>query len=1360
MQKKFWYLLVLYVLPLSIIYAQEPKLTPTQNITISDGLAHNGITCLLEDAKGYLWIGTYDGLNKYDGYAIEAYKNTSEKKILASNRVRVLVSDNANNLWIGTDNGITIYNYEVKNFNTIYSNSKLKNINGPIIRNIIINKNQIICGTEQEGLIVFNNNYKLVGKYSPSNKISFLEGVKLDEQNILYTTNKGLLLFNLVNHSFTPVLENKIQLGNSIIKFEQNSLFIATEYGLLTVKYLLQNGVYQFNILAKNFEHYQFKTLALESKTLWLGTLDDGFLKVENITSLNQNNNNPKYTDFKLDKNVLRISKILITPEASWVATFNKGIYRFNLSPNPFKYFKINSKNENPIKVNFLNNVNSFGTSNAIISSNDGGLVLFNTEENKIKRLSDFYGESGSKISFYFLDSKGNIWVKYNSEKGFYRINIKTRKKEKILINEQILTDNFSVKTITEDKFGNVWLCIADGTYKCTINVFGEILKVENLNNIPAFKGVNLSKVRSIYQDPEYDFIWFGTHNEGLFRIDIAKNKSLQNASIKQFIHSDTDKKSISSNFITNIKRINNKELWIATEGGGICEVLNSNKTPEFIAYTEKQGLANDVVKSFQSDKDNNLWIATNIGLSKFSTQTKSFRNFSRKDGLPFEDFWYPSAQLSNGNFIFSGDDGFCYFNPIDILKEESIPLLHFGDLKVINQVVLPGDTVNGRVLLTKRLQNNSHLELNYDEDFFSIEINSIHYSNPKNHFIRYRLLPVSKNWIVIPSNQQFINYSGLKPGDYTIQVSASNALNQWSKIKQLKITINPPFWKTKLAYALYLILFGTALYIVIIVFLKIQSLKHKIELEQLEIDTEKRINTAKLRFFSNIAHEIKTPITLISGPVDSVLSKFKSGTEDFEKLELVLRQSKKISQLIDQVHDFQKGDANLLKVNNTYFQFDSFVKGVVTDFDFMSKSEGKKLEIKSQTAPIFVYADRDKLEKILNNLLSNAFKHTHINDIISVNYEAVDKNLILSVKDTGSGIHEDDLPFIFDRFYQSKFKHSIYSGGSGIGLAFTKLLVEMHYGYISVESIFGNSTQINIKLPVISNSISAAEISIENNILLKEEQYASIENLVIDKLSSIEVDSEFKGATIFLAEDNFEMRKYVSDVLKQYFEVKTFSNGEECLDALEEEWPDLIISDVLMPVINGFELCKKVKSDIKTNHIPIILLTACISLDEQLTGLSNGADAYIKKPFDIKELAVTIQSILRTRNQLNQHYQLGLPLKLEVDHTEENAFLEKLYSLMEDNLDNQDLDINNFARVLYLNRSFFYKKVKALTNQTPFELLKLYRLKRATQLLAQDKHTVNEVFMMTGFKSRPHFSSLFKEVYGVPPSKYLDSLK
>ena len=1077
MRMKYWYLLIIFVSSIRFAQAQEPKLTPTQNITISDGLAHNGVTSLLEDTNGYLWIGTYDGLNKYDGYTIETYKNTSEKKILASNRVRVLVTDNQNNIWIGTDNGITIYNYETKSFKTIFSSSKLKNINSPIIRSIIVIKNEMICGTEDEGVVIFNSQYKLVGKYLPTKKISFLDGVKLDEQNILYATSGGLVLFNLKSHAFTQVLEKKILLCNSLLKPETNKLFVATEYGLVTVNFLLQNGTYHFNILAKNFERYQFKTLALENKKLWMGTLDDGFLKVDDTNNLYQSNENIKFNTFKLSNNLLRTSTILITPEACWVASFNKGIYRFNLSPNPFKYFKINPNIQDPVKLNYLNSINSYGGANALISSNDGGLLLFNTDENKIKSLSTFHGESPSKISFYFLDSKGNIWLKYTSGKGIFRINTKTTKKEKVIGNDQHLPENFSVKTISEDKFGNVWLCTADSTYKCSIGVFGEILKVENLNSLPIFKGVNLSKVRTIYQDPIYDFIWLGTHKQGLFRIDISENKSLNNATIKQYINSYSDKKSISSNFITNIKRLHNKELWVSTEGGGICKVLNSNKIPVFVAYTEKQGLANNVVKSFQSDKNDNLWIATNIGLSKFDTKTKTFRNFSQQDGLPFEDFWYPSAELANGYYVFSGVNGFCYFNPTDILKEENIPLLHFGDLKIINQVVLPGDTVNGRVLLTQRLQNNSQLELNYNEDFFSIEINSIHYSNPKNHFIKYRLLPISKDWIVIPSSQQFINYSGLKPGNYTIQVSASNSLNQWSKVKQLYITINPPFWKTKLAYTFYFLLFALTIYIVIAVIVKIQSLRHKIVLEHLEIETEKRINTAKLRFFSNIAHEIKTPITLISGPVSSVLDKLKSGTEDFDKLQLVLRQSKKISQLVDQVHDFQKGDANLLKMDYTYFQFDGLIKEMVTDFDFIAKSEHKNLEIISDSEPVFVYADKDKLEKILNNLLSNAFKHTQENDVISIIYETDGKNLILKVKDSGRGIHEDDLPFIFDRFYQSKYKHSIYAGGSGIGLAFTKLLVEMHYGYINVESEYGKGTQINLKLPIVAASETADKI-------------------------------------------------------------------------------------------------------------------------------------------------------------------------------------------------------------------------------------------------------------------------------------------
>ena len=783
---------------------------------------------------------------------------------------------------------------------------------------------------------------------------------------------------------------------------------------------------------------------------------------------------------------------------------------------------------------------------------------------------------------------------------------------------------------------------------------------------------------------------------------------------------------------------------------------MNSDSEPKFIAFTEKNGLSNNVVKNILFDSNNNLWIATNIGLNQFEPKKNEFRKFNNSDGLAFEDFWFAASQLRNGYMVFSGLDGFIYFEPSKIPLDEKLPELQYENFKIFNENINAGDTLNGRVILSKSISEVEKMTLKHNENVFSLDVASLHFLNPTNHNLKYRLLPINDKWIEVPSNQKTISYSGLQPGDYKLEAMASNSLNDWTPPKILAITIKPSIWNTNLAYLIYIILGLIIVYLIGRTILKIQALNHKVEIEQLEIDSVKQINEAKLRFFANISHELKTPLTLISRPLDVLSKTFKNNVDVIEKLNLMSRQSKKIQQLIEQVHDFRRADANLLKMDYSRFNFDTFIEELIIDFKFLADNDNKQLEIESDNDRIIVSGDKDKLEKIFNNLLNNAFKYTRSNDSIKIKYKKEDKDLIVSIIDTGRGIDSDDLEHVFERFYQSKNKDNAHISGSGIGLAFSKRLVEMHYGFISAESVLNEGTTITVRLPIVKKHLPT---DVLKDIDLPEEKEVSVISELIQENTETDImaTGEFSESVIFYAEDNLEMRNYVSNLLSKFFIVKSFRNGKECLDAMADEWPDILISDVQMPEMNGLDLCLRIKSDLKTSHIPVILLTALTNIEDHLQGIRDGADAYIKKPFNVQRLITNTEALLTTRKQLRERYQIGIPLNKEnnKNNRNDNAFLEKLYSLIEENLDNQDFDLNHLARELYLNRTHFYQKVKVLTNQTPFELLKMYRLKKAAEFLAQKRLSVNEVYVMTGFKSRTHFAKVFKEKYNISPGKY-----
>ena len=1355
--------------------AQSPSqnLKSKQWLSISDGLAHNGVTSIFEDSRGYLWVGTYDGLNRYDGYDFKIFKNTVDKKIFTSNRIRTINEDENGNLWIGTDEGISIYNPNQQKFQNIYSNQLThQRLSGPIVRKIIFSKKHkvAICATEGFGILVLGQDFSFKNQYLPPNEnsekpILFFDVIQLDEDHYLFSTSRGMYLFDFIKKEFTPILKDNIQFSRSIIQIKNNELLATRGFGFSVFNYVKENGKYRFTWEQNGLTKKRFSSAGLDALgNLWLGTLIDGVIRIDDFSNQKKNPSNKKlgknYKQKLFEVDHLRTSYFHFSKNRGiWLGTFNRGLYQFDLEENPFKHYNVEMNLPNGLSTNRVLSISSLDANRIILNTNSGGVAIYNTQKEGFEPLPFSLPASFDKrVGKVFYDSRGNTWLWSSEVGGMSRVRKGQQNIERVNYPSFPELQDLSLRYFTEDKDGNIWIGAVEGVYKIILNEANDIKNIVELNSIPYFKNNNkIVTARYIYMDEKQDdLIWIGTQTEGLFRIKLGNDPTLKDATFHQFVPKDNDPNSLPSNFVSCILRIPDGTLWLGTERGGICKVEENGNDLSFQTYSESQGLSNNVVKSILYD-NGNLWVPTNIGLNKFNLKEKRFQIFRKTDGLPFEDFEYYSKKLENGIIVLSSANGFCYFNPNELKNEELLPELVFGDLKLFGNVVLPNDLINDKMVLSQSLNNSNEIELCYDENVFSIELKSLHFSNSDNYFLRHQLLPVNENWIEIPSNQQEISYNGLPPDNYTLRVQASNSKGEWTPIKELKIRINPPFWRTSWAYLIYFLLLIGLVVSILFVVLRFQSLNHNLAIEKIEKDNIKSLNASKLRFFSNISHEIKTPIALISGPVDLLLQRFRGNKDVGENLELIKRQSNKINQLVEQVHDFQKADANVLKMKNRHFSFDDFINELVSDFNFMANQEDKKLEFKPSDEPIYVYADKKKLEKIFNNLLSNAFKYSQAGDTITFSYWKNENNVIVTVQDTGRGISDTDLPHIFERFYQSE-NNRTKVGGAGIGLAFSKKLVDMHFGFIEVESEFEKGSTFTVRLPIAKPQPQQEVKELEQSILLEEENFLP-ENLLNRKveLSNLKLEDDFSKIQIFLVEDNLELRNFISGVLSKFFKVTTFSNGKKCWDAMKEEWPDLIVSDVMMPEMNGFELCRKIKSDIKTSHIPVLLLTACTSIEDRIQGLEVGADNYVQKPFDVQHLVLSVNALLKSRKQLRERFQIDYPVGLEKNQHNENdaVFLEKLYEIMEVNLDNQEVELDNFAKELYLNRTHFYQKVKALTNQTPYELMKDFRLKKAAEMLVKQKLSVSQVYTMTGFKSRTHFSKLFKEKYNISPGKY-----
>ncbi|PKQ61396.1 hypothetical protein BZG02_15675 [Labilibaculum filiforme] len=1345
---------------------EQSKLEPLQQITISEGLSHNGVTSVLEDSKGYLWVGTYDGLNRYNGYEVKSIRNTIDEKLMVSNRVRALLEDKNGNIWIGSDKGVSIYDYSTEKITDIYSNSfTIKGENGPIVRKMIKSENgDIVCITDKEGVLIFQDDYTFKSKHLPSKNITtedvlFHDGLQLNEAFFLFSTSVGLLQFNLESKNFKHILRDEILFSTAILKIEENELLLSKQEGLAIIKINDSGSELNFQLSPTYLKEHKFVSFSVDQlNNLWLGTVNRGIIHIQDLEKFKNRKKN-KVSVFKANTTFLRVSCVVSnTSSGCWIGTFEKGLYRFPLNENPFHFYASEMNSKYGIATNGILSITALDKERVYIVSNSGGVALFNTNTRNFEALPfNLVNDLAPRVGLLSKDSKANIWISSGNVEDEVLL-IPSGSKKVISIGGNRSFKLKDIRAIEEDKYGNFWIGGANNVFKIKLNEQHEIIDIQSLIANPYFDDNKFSLTRVIYVDTEHDFIWIGTDTNGLYRVDTKGNISLEKANISQYSNNSALESSLSSNFVSSIFRIPNGDLWIGTEQGGVYKVEDSNKAPSFIRFSEKEGLSNNVVKNICYDGDENLWITTNIGLNKFNLKTERISRYRKEDGLPFEAFDYASCVLKNGQVVLSSQEGFCYFNPDLLISNKKMPWVELGSFSVNNKLIEPKDTINGRVILNKRIGEESEIELKYDENVFTIQLTALHFENPENHLIKYRLFPLNSDWIKVPSEKCYIDFNGVQPGEYWFEYSGSNSFDQWTKVKRLKITIKPPFWKSNLAIVFYIVFVLAFIIVIMRIIIRMKDLKHSLEIELIEKERSEEITNAKFRFFSNISHEFKTPLTLISGPIEFLMRRFQHDPELKDRLDLVNRQSHKMSQLVDQVHDFQKADKNLLQTHYSTFRFDLFIKDMILEYAYLAKNSSKQLELIGELPPVVINADKDKLEKILNNLLSNAFKFTKVNDFIRINYWVEkDNNLVVTVADSGKGIHPKDIAHVFERFYQSQQKNNEYIGGSGIGLAFSKKLVEMHYGTIAVESEYKHGTTFTFKLPVVTEAEEEVVSRSLEGIIAFEKNFNNNESISNKESQNYQINEKLVDSVIYLVEDNADMRLFIERELSKIFKVKSFENGLECLNAMELEWPDIIISDVLMPELNGLDLTKQIKSDVKTSHIPIILLTACTTVEDQIEGLKNGADAYIVKPFNMTYLITTAETILLNRKMLRERFQIDFRVGVEKKSLSagDSIFLEKLYGLITDNLSNQELDLDLFASELCLNRTLFYQKVKQLTDNTPFELLKMYRLKKAAELLVNTDMQVSEISDLTGFKSRTHFSKLFKDKYDVTPGKY-----
>lgn len=1315
---------------------------------LEDGLPNNQIQCIYQDSKGWMWIGTSQGLSRFDGYSfVNFLPNPADSNSLRGNLVRVITEDKHGNLLVGTENGgLNVFDRRKERFShplSRYSEFRIREVSVNAIE--FDNNGNTLIGTDFNLFVI--------------DSLGNIEALKPRH-------TAGI-----------PNLE-----GNFIrnLQFDKDgNLWIGTNNGVF--KYLPSSNLLEkFDLPFEDLSNREIWEIFLDDEGyIWIGTYSDGAFLVHPETG--------------------RAEKIVLTPVVErsetvrsisrgifgeyWIGT-RGGLYVYSKSLGVTGFYRHDERNPRSLSNNSVLSIFNDKTGETWIGTR-GGLNLLAKSKQVFHNFTALPGDNrylnSNTVWTFWLDRKGKIWI--GTEDGGINIFDPETETYSYLVNDEKNNNTISqncIKAFQEDNHGNLWV----GTYLGGIDIIDlGSGRISHFTHNPDIKGtLSDNRVWDILKDKN-GTLWIATsggvdiydEKRGSFRHVPQINGNDQVSWMNEDSNGNIWFGALNEIIIYNpkeniIKRHaehsrsmfedSKNRVWITTSDRGIA--LYSIGTGAIKYYVETDGLANNQALCILEDNENNLWISTSNGLSRFNPRDEIFYNFSARDGLGNNQFCYGAAlKLPSGEMLFGTVSGFNRFNPAEIQPpDQNVPLV-FTDLRIFNKSVPVG--TDKKSVLMQSISETSHLVLRFDQNVFTLEFAALNYVNSNNNLYTYKLEGFNTDWIE-PSKTRTATYTNLNPGDYTLRIKRIvPGLQDTSNELQMKITILPPFWKTNLFLTLSFVLIILLIYSLVRFVINREKIKNQLILERINARKLHEIDMMKLRFFTNISHEIRTPLTLILGPLEKLKDKELTAPEIRENLRLMYRNAKNLDKLISQLLDFRKLQTGNLKLNLTEGDIVDFIRNIVNSFNDFALEKEITLKFNTLKKSLNAAFDPDKIEKILNNLISNAFKFTEPGGTITVNFSLVfdsgndefeetgkeQQFIEISVRDTGKGIAGKNLNRIFQRFFQPDNEEN--NSGVGIGLALVKELVEIHKGNVFVTSKPGKGTKFTFRIPYIA---SVARVDEKEKAPFEQEiapdykpEYLSIEN-----------DDNLQSRIMLIVEDNADVRRFISGHFNTFFKILEAKNGEEGWKLALENIPDIIISDIIMPGIDGYGLCKLVKEDERTSHIPVILLTALHSKEHEIKGITTGADDYITKPFDLSVLQAKVENLLSIRESLREKFSgtVVLEPKNVIITSPDERFLQRAIEVVEQNISNSDLDIEKFSTLVGVSRMQLYRKLHALTDMTVKEFIRSIRLKRAVQLLEQNKLNVSEVAYEVGFKDLSHFRKCFKREYGMSASEYI----
>lgn len=1325
------------------------------HLTKDEGLSSNRVNCIYEDSQGFIWFGTEDGLNRYDGYAFEVFRNDPDVNTSISDNTIVDITEDkkTGNLLVATRGGLMLFDRSLNIFRSIFD----KELELSPDRNFDINKMCLDAGgnlfvATRHGLFYFDlAEEKFLHHYSykPESENSIGHPVistimKATDGRIWLGHPNGVDILDL---SFNTIdqFNSEIEIANVVTLFEdhEGGIWIGSD----------QSGLFYFPD-ATNPAHYHY---SMESGELMGNRIhgivertDESYLIIGRDDGLYEyNKRDHLFSRYILDihdRNSIN-SKALISIYRSsagiiWIGTYNSGINFIDNHRKHFEHYRVDFRETGM----FNNNVRAMSEdSDGYIwlgTKEGGGLSRFDRESKSFKNIKKSENPYGLRDDYVFsiceLDAdrlligtlrEGLAIFNKDSERFTYFSHNP---------NDPYSLSNNRVYVIHKDLEGLIWV----GSFH-DLQLFnpatGKFHLIDGINN-----------PKCILQENER-YIWIGTRYNGLFQYD----KELK--SYKVYRYASDNPNSIPNNDVSAISMDKYNGLWVGTKRG-LCRI--DLATDSITRYFENDGLASNWVCGIEIDDQDNVWISTVDGLSKYDIKLKEFSNYDVKDGLQSNEFeTFVSLKTSDGYMLFGGRNGFNMFLPENISDNTNIPEVIITSFQLYNEEVPVGQPGSP---LQQHISRTSNIRLKYNQSAFTFKYSALNFTSPEKNQYSYILHGFDKDWIQAGTGRTAV-YTNIPPGSYTFQVIGSNNDGYWNtEGASLDILITPPPWKSDLAYLIYIvILAGLFLLIRRILIIRIEQ-RQMLEFERKDKERIQELNQIKLRFFTNISHEFRTPLTLISGPLEKLMSYQDENDEKRYLLKIMRNNVKRLLLLINELMDFRKAEQEKLKLHIANHDPVKFINEIIHCFEENALSKNISIyfnhDLKGRSDFWF---DKAVIDKVIFNLMSNAMKYSQHGGRIILDMFPDGDFLYISVSDSGKGISKKDIEGVFERFYRVEDPQKLDLYGTGIGLAFSKRLLSAHKGDIEVESMINIGSKFTIHFPVASELYDKDEIfESQTSIKLNESQLPTYEKAEIEQKKLSDNDG-LNGEKILIVEDNEDMRNYLVKNFNS-FKVLEAENGLAGYKIAIKELPDIIISDIMMPEMDGFELCGKLKTQLATSHIPVILLTAKSEVVHKIEGLETGADAYIEKPFEMEYLEAVIKNLLKQRENLKKRFSS----EPEIDLAElglsshEKKFIEKTRSIIDINIGNPDFSVESLGMELGLSRSQLFRKFNALYDLKPSELIKSERLKKSKELLATRDYNINEVANLTGFKSSSYFITSFKRYYGETPNEYFNRIK